>query len=77
MMTLFDAIEGGRYIVKMVKSEDEILKERLKSFGIIKGCKVEILNISTKKSTIAILVKNSKVALRDSEAKIIDIESIA
>ena len=47
---------------------DEILKDRLYSFGISKGIKVTIVEFTLTKSTIEIKVNQSKIALRLNEA---------
>jgi ferrous iron transport protein A len=52
---------------------DEILKNRLYSFGIIKGVKVEIVELTLTKSTIEIKINQSKIALRLNEASKIEV----
>ena len=52
---------------------DEILKDRLYSFGIIKGVKVEIVELTLTKSTIEIKINQSKMALRLAEASKIEV----
>ena len=52
------------------------LRQRLISFGIIKGAKVEILGYSTNKSTIEIKVSKMTIALRASEADKIEVEKL-
>ena len=52
---------------------DEILKNRLYSFGIIKGVKIEIVELTLTKSTIEIKINQSKIALRLSEASKIEV----
>ena len=52
---------------------DEILKDRLYSFGIIKGVKVEIVELTLTKSTIEIKINQSKMALRLIEASKIEV----
>ncbi len=53
---------------------DEILKDRLYSFGIIKGVKVQIVELTLTKSTIEIKINQSKMALRLVEASKIEVE---
>ncbi len=53
---------------------DEILKDRLYSFGISKGVKVEIVELTLTKSTIEIKINQSKMALRLIEASKIEVE---
>ncbi len=52
---------------------DEILKNRLYSFGIIKGVKIEIVELTLTKSTIEIKINQSKIALRLNEASKIEV----
>mgnify|MGYP003408822318 FL=1 len=53
---------------------DEILKDRLYSFGISKGIKVTIIEFTLTKSTIEIKVNQSKIALRLNEAAKIEVK---
>jgi len=53
---------------------DDILKDRLYSFGIIRGVKVEIVELTLTKSTIEIKINQSKMALRLVEASKIEVE---
>ena len=48
---------------------DSILKNRLHSFGIMKGAIVTIEELTLTKSTIEIKINHSKIALRLSEAQ--------
>ena len=48
---------------------DKILKNRLHSFGIMKGAIVTIKELTLTKSTIEIEINHSKIALRLSEAE--------
>lgn len=52
---------------------DKILKNRLYSFGIIKGAFVTIEELTLTKSTIEIKINHSKIALRLSEASKIEV----
>ena len=47
---------------------DDVLKNRLYSFGIIKGSSIYVTAKSIGKKTIEIKVNQSKIALRSSEA---------
>ena len=51
------------------------LKQRLISFGIMKGVMVEILEYSPTKSTIEVKVGKMRIALRKEEAELIEIEN--
>ncbi|MEA1955588.1 MAG: FeoA family protein [Campylobacterota bacterium] len=61
-------------IVKLHTTGD--LRQRLISFGIIKGTQVEVLGYSTNKSTIEIKVAKMTIALRSGEAEKIEVEKI-
>lgn len=52
---------------------DEILKNRLYSFGISKGVEVQIVELTLTKSTMEIKINQSKIALRLSEASKIEV----
>ena len=53
---------------------DNVLKNRLYSFGIIKGAIVKIEELTLTKSTIEIKIKKTKIALRLSEAEKIEVK---
>ena len=53
---------------------DSILKNRLHSFGIMKGAIVTIEELTLTKSTIEIKINHSKIALRLSEAQKIGVK---
>jgi len=51
------------------------LKQRLASFGLLKGAKIKIVDCSINKSTIEIMVDNTLLALRKSEADKIEVKT--
>ncbi|NVJ52337.1 MAG: ferrous iron transport protein A [Campylobacteraceae bacterium] len=53
------------------------LKARLNSFGITKNSEVLVVEQTLSKNTIEIKVNNSKIALRNSEAKFIEVEKLS
>ncbi len=53
---------------------DSQLKARFNSFGITRGAIIYVIEQTMSKNTIEIRVNNTKVALRISEAKIIEVE---
>jgi ferrous iron transport protein A len=53
---------------------DNVLKNRLYSFGVIKGTIVKIEELTLTKSTIEIKINQSKIALRLSEAEKIEVK---
>jgi ferrous iron transport protein A len=50
------------------------LKERFTSFGIVKGSEIVLKNCSIKKDNIEIDVNGTFIALRKSEAELIEVE---
>lgn len=52
---------------------DNVLKNRLYSFGVIKGAIVKIEALTMTKSTIEIKINQAKIALRLSEAEKIEV----
>mgnify|MGYP000753509189 CR=1 FL=1 len=63
----------GKANNKPVINCDEILKNRLYSFGISKGIEVTLVEFTLTKSTIEIKVNQSKIALRLNEASKIEV----
>lgn len=53
---------------------DSVLKNRLYSFGIIKGAIIKVEEITLTKSTIEIKINQSKIALRMNEASKIEVK---
>ncbi len=64
-------------VVKVLKlnAKDE-LKQRLISFGIMKEATIEVLEHAPGKSTIEVKVGKMRIALRDKEAELIEVEKI-
>ena len=75
-MTLFEGKENQIYRIKAIQTQDEALKHRLLSFGIVKDCEVKLDCFSANKATLKIQIQNAKIALRDSEAQHIIVENI-
>lgn len=50
------------------------LKQRLNSFGINKNSKIKIEAFTISKKTIEVSVERTKIALRENEAKKIEVE---
>jgi len=72
-MLLVDLEKNQSGIVKKIHAKNE-LKQRLLSFGIIKGAKVTLLAMAPKKSTVEVEVGKMKLALRKEEAALIEVE---
>ena len=55
-------------------SSDSILKSRFSSFGITRGAIIYVLEYTIAKNTMEVRINNTKIALRLTEAKLIEIE---
>lgn len=75
MHTLLDCHKGS--IVKVAKLHaDKELKQRLLSFGIMREAIIEVLEYAPRKSTMEIKVAKMRIALRNKEADLIEVEAI-
>ena len=74
-MTLDKLNVGDKAVIKAVNCENE-LKNRFYSFGMVKGSKIHVEEITLARSTMEIRIKNTKVAIRLSEAAKIEIEVV-
>ena len=72
-MNLVDLKKHQKAIIKKIDATPD-LKQRLLSLGVVRGAEVELVDCSINKSTVEIKVGNTLVALRDSEAKKIEVE---
>ncbi|WP_456469714.1 FeoA family protein [Caminibacter sp.] len=66
---------GDEGIIKKIYAK-EPLKSKLLSMGITRGEKVKVLKHTLAKNTFDIEVGNSSIALREEEAKQIEVEKI-
>ena len=73
-MKLSELKKHQEAIVKKVDANAE-LKQRLASFGLIKGANVKVIDCSIGKSTIEIMVDSTLLALRKEEAQNIEVET--
>jgi len=74
-LKLSELKKGQRAIVKDIHGSKE-MKQRLASFGLIKGAEVELIDCSLTKSNIEIMVGTTLLALRREEANNIEVEVI-
>jgi len=74
-MKLSDLHIGDRAVVKRIDA-DSSLKQRLTSFGVGRGAEVGIEKYSIGKKTFEIFVDGTLIALRDEEAKKIEVERV-
>ncbi len=76
MNTLTDCPRGCETtIIKLHASGP--LKQRLVSFGIMKGATVTLLEYAPRKSTVEVKVGKMRLALRKEEADMIEVENAA
>ncbi len=75
MKTLIDCHKACVVKVIKLKAKDD-LKQRLISFGIMKEATIEVLEHAPGKSTVEIKVGKMRIALRDKEAELIEVEKI-
>lgn len=73
MNSILDFKTDDELIIKKVKT-DGTLKQRLLSFGIIKGAKIKLLGFSPTKSTVELRVGKMNIALRRDEALSIEVD---
>lgn len=73
-MNLYEARKGMLLRISAIKAPGE-LKQRLISFGVIRGAELEVLEFSLTKRTVEIKVDNTRIALRKEEAEYIEVES--
>lgn len=55
-------------------SSDSVLKARFSSFGITRGATIYVLEYTIAKNTMEVKINNTKIALRLTEAKFIEVE---
>jgi len=75
-MTLLSACtKGGMATVVKINATGP-LKQRLISFGLMKGAEVTMLECAMTKSTFEIKVGNVSLALRKEEAELIEVSNV-
>jgi len=75
MKILSEAKKSEKLKVLKINAKGD-LKQRLISFGVMKEALVEILEHAPGKSTIEVKVGKMRIALRDKEAELIEVEPI-
>jgi len=76
MHTLTECEKGCTATVVKLHAQGA-LKQRLVSFGIMKGAVVEVLGFAPAKSTVEIKIGRMRLALRNEEAKMIEVNKNA
>lgn len=74
-MNLLECKQNDILEVVKLNTEGE-LRQRLVSFGVLKGATISLLGYSPTKSTIEIKVGKMNIALRKEEAKAIEVKTI-
>jgi ferrous iron transport protein A len=73
-MLLSDLDTNIKAIITSINCNNEELKQRFYSFGIIKGVEIVVEKISPTKDTIALIVDDTSIAIRLDEAKNIEVK---
>ena len=74
-MNLIDLQKGNRATIVKIHA-DKALKDRLSSFGVMRGEELLIKGCSLAKQTMEIEVGSTLIALRKDEAEQIEVEQI-
>jgi ferrous iron transport protein A len=75
-MTLLSACTKGGVATVVKINAIGALKQRLLSFGLMKGAEVRILECGITKSTFEIKIGNVNLALRREEAELIEVSDV-
>jgi ferrous iron transport protein A len=74
-MHLIDLEKGNKATIVKIHA-DKALKDRLNSFGVMRGEELTVKGCSLAKQTMEIQVGSTLLAVRADEAKLIEIEKI-
>lgn len=75
MKSLINCEKGEKVKVLKLDATYE-LKQRLISFGIMKGAEIQMLEYAPRKKTLEIKVGKMRIALREEEAELIEVGKI-
>lgn len=75
-MTLLSACTKGGTATVVKINASGALKQRLISFGLMKGAEVKMLECGMTKSTFEIKIGNVSIALRREEAELIEVTDV-
>ena len=75
-MKLTECMKGCSATVVKLHAQGA-LKQRLVSFGVMKGAQVQLLGFAPAKSTVEIKVGRMRLALRNEEAQLIEVDQNA
>lgn len=73
---LTECMKGCRATIVKLHAQGP-LKQRLVSFGVMKGARVELMGFAPAKSTVEIKVGRMRLALRKEEAELIEVNADA
>lgn len=76
VMTLLSACTKGGIATVVKINATGALKQRLISFGLMKGAEVVMLECGLTKSTYEIKIGNLNIALRREEAELIEVSNV-
>ncbi len=74
-MNLLECKQNDILEVVKLNTQGE-LRQRLVSFGVLKGATISLLGYSPTKSTVEIKVGKMNIALRKDEAKAIEVKTV-
>ena len=74
-MKLPELVKGDRAVIMKIHA-DKPLKDRLSSFGVMRGEELTVKGCSLAKQTMEIEVGSTLIALRKEEAEKIEVEKI-
>lgn len=75
-MTLLSACTKGGTATVIKINASGALKQRLISFGLLKGAEVKMLECGMTKSTFEVKIGNVSIALRREEAELIEVTDV-
>lgn len=75
-MTLLSACSKGGIATVVKINATGALKQRLISFGLMKGSEVKMLECGMTKSTFEVKIGNVSIALRKEEAELIEVTNV-
>lgn len=75
-MTLLSACTKGGVATVVKINATGALKQRLISFGLMKGAEIKMLECALGKSTYEVKIGNMSIALRKEEAELIEVTDV-
>lgn len=75
-MTLLSACVRGGVCTVVKNNATGALKQRLISFGLMRGAQIKMLECALGKSTYEVKIGNMSIALRKEEAELIEVSDV-